>query len=113
LPDGTPVYLITKAIKAPKPKRTPDPDFPPEAKDQHKEGLVAMHAVVDEHGTVRSPMVYSSSGPEFTKAAIQALQKWLFDPARLNDEPVPVLMTSLLQILGKCGSQAIALKIPQ
>ena len=92
LPDGNPAYLITKAIKPPKPKHTPDPGFPPEAKDQHNEGLVAMHVIIDEHGTVHSPMVYSSSGPEFTKAAVQAVQKWLFDPARLSDHPVPVLI---------------------
>jgi len=92
LPDGTPAYLITKAIKPPKPKHTPDPNFPPEAKNEHNEGSVAMHVVVDDHGTVHSPIVYSSSGPEFTKAAIQAVQKWLFDPARLNEQEIPVLI---------------------
>ncbi len=57
LPDGGPVYLCTRAIKRPKPKRTPDPTFPSEAKDRHSGGLVAMHVVVDENGAVRSPVV--------------------------------------------------------
>jgi TonB family protein len=92
LPDGKPVYLITKAVTPPKAKHTPDPNFPPEAKNRHNQGTVSMHAVVDEHGRVGSPMVYASSGPEFSKAATEALQKWLFDPARLNDQPVPVLI---------------------
>jgi TonB family protein len=92
LPDGGNVYILTKAIKVPKMKHAPDPDFPPEAKRQHKEGQVAMHAVVDEQGRVRSQTVYASSGPEFTNAAIQAVQKWVFEPARLDGQPVSVLI---------------------
>ena len=92
LPDGSKVYIVTKAVNAPKPKHAPDPDFPQEAKRQHKEGQVELHAVVDEHGRVRSSMVYASSGPEFTNAAIQCVQQWVFKPAKLNGQPVAVLI---------------------
>jgi TonB family protein len=90
--DGSHAYLVTKAIKPPKPKHTPDADFPAQARNQHKEGIVAVHAVVDERGTLRSISVYSSSGPEFTANTMEALRKWIFDPARLNDQPVAVFL---------------------
>jgi TonB family protein len=51
-----------------------------------------LHVVVDDHGMVRFPVVDASPGPEFTNAAIEAVKKWTFDPARLNDQPVAVLM---------------------
>ena len=96
LPDGSYAYLVTKAIKPPKPRHTPDADFPVQARNQHKEGTVAVHAVVDERGTLRRVSVYSSSGPEFTAATMDALHKWIFDPARLNDQPVPVFLNIIM-----------------
>jgi TonB family protein len=92
LPDGSRAYLVTKAIKPPKPKYTPDADFPAQARSEHRDGMVAVHAIVDEHGTLRSLTVYSSSGPEFTTAMMEVLRKWLFVPASLNDQPIAVLI---------------------
>jgi TonB family protein len=90
--DGSHAYLLTKVINPPKHKHTPDPEPPAQARNQQKEGTVAVHAVVDERGTLRSIRFYSSSGPEFTANTIKALRKWSFDPARLNGQPVAVFI---------------------
>ena len=96
LPDGSYAYIVTKTIKPPKPRHTPDADFPAQSRNQHKEATVAVHAIIDERGALRPLSVYSSSGPEFTDATMDALHKWSFDPARLNDQPVPVFLNIIM-----------------
>jgi TonB family protein len=120
--DGSHAYLVTKAVKPPQPKYTPDADFPAQAKKQHKGGIVAVHAVVDERGTLRSISVYASSGPEFATNTLEALRKWIFDPARLNDQPVAVFLNITMNFRSShrytsfdrssCRNQAFTLKIP-
>jgi len=39
------------------------------------------------------PTIDSSPGPEFAKAAIEAVKKWRFEPAKLNGQPVAVLIS--------------------
>jgi TonB family protein len=51
-----------------------------------------MHIVVDEHGVVRLATVDTSSGAEYTKATTEAVQKWTFEPAKLDGQPVAVLV---------------------
>lgn len=87
------IYVPTKAIKPPKAKHTEDPTYPPDERKAGKEGEVRLHIVVDEQGSVRTPTIDASSGPEFTKAAIEAVRMWTFEPAKLNGQPVAALIT--------------------
>ena len=86
------IYLPTGAIELPKPKRHDDPDFPHSSGLTSGMGAVSMHVVIDENGTVRLPTVDTSSGVEYTKATAEAVQKWTFEPAKLNGQPVAVLL---------------------
>jgi protein TonB len=58
---------------------------------------VSLHLVVDDRGLVRSPTVDASPGPEFTKAAIEAAKRWRFEPAKLNAQPVAVLINITME----------------
>ncbi len=88
--DDHKVYVVTKAIKAPKARYSEDPSYPPGR--EGKPGQAVLRLVVDEKGSVRSPTTVSSSGPEYTEAAIRAVREWKFAPATLNGEPVAALI---------------------
>jgi TonB family protein len=46
---------------------------------------------------VSDPIVDSAPGPEFAKAAVEAVKKWTFKPAELNGQPVAVLAIVTMQ----------------
>jgi hypothetical protein len=56
------IYVMTKAIKRPKGKHLPDPDYPP---GHSNGGQISLHMVVDDQGTVRLPTVDVSPGGVF------------------------------------------------
>lgn len=87
------IYVGTKGIKPPKSKHMQPPDYPPHETNSGMKRWVSLHAVVDEHGAVRFPTVDASPGPGFTEAALEAVKKWTFEPARLNNQPVAVLIS--------------------
>jgi TonB family protein len=92
--DGTQkVSLGTKAVKPPKAIHVDEPRYPENERESRQQGQVSLHVVVDDHGMVRFPVVDASPGPEFTNAAIEAVKKWTFNPAKLNGQPVAVLIT--------------------
>jgi len=84
------IYLPTRAIEPAKPKHAEDPT-PPHSLQISRFAAVSVHFVVDERGAVRLPTVDTSSGVEYTKATIEAVEKWTFEPAKLNGQPVAVL----------------------
>ncbi len=91
--DGTQkVYLGTKTIKPPKPRRMEPPEYPDSERRSHIGSHVSLHLVVDDRGAVRFPTVDVSPGPEFTNAVIEAVRKWSFEPAKLNGQSVAVLI---------------------
>jgi protein TonB len=67
----------------------PPPSYPRMARRQGYEGMVVLEVLVDRRGRVGDLRVLSSSG--FTlldKAAMAAVEKWLFEPGRRGDEAV-------------------------
>jgi len=87
------IYAGTKAIKPPKAIHTQSPDYPPNETSSGMKRWVYLHIVVDEHGAVRSASVDASPGPDFSQAALEAVKKWSFEPAKLNNQPVAVLVS--------------------
>jgi TonB family protein len=85
------IYVVTKSIKAAKLKHSQDPEYPERARGSGLEGVVFLHLVVDDKGKVREPTIDSTPNEEFAKAAIKAVNKWKFQPAELNSQPVAVL----------------------
>jgi len=66
-----------------------DPDYPDVARDQKISGIVVLDVVVGRDGTVVE--VDPESGPEIlTRAAVEAVRWWQFQPFEINGQPAIV-----------------------
>jgi TonB family protein len=92
LDGGDKIYLPAKVIKPPKARHMQDPHYPEGERKSGQAGRVWLHVVVDGHGVAHFPTVDASPGPEFSKSAVEAVKTWTFEPAKLNGQPVAVLI---------------------
>lgn len=82
-----PLYL-DNIVNAEPIHKTP-PQYPTQLGRKGQEGWVQLSYVVSADGRVEHVLVEDSSGQRlFEKAAQQAVQQWLFEPARLDGKPV-------------------------
>jgi TonB family protein len=65
------------------------PVYPPIARTNHVGGDVALDALIDASGNVTDMKVISGP-PMLRQAAMDAVQLWKYDPARLNGRPVAI-----------------------
>jgi protein TonB len=66
-----------------------EPVYPPLAKQIHKEGRVALRAIIGTDGTIRSLQIVSGD-PLFYISAREAVEQWLYKPTVLNGQPVEI-----------------------
>jgi protein TonB len=67
----------------------PPPDYPPVARRMRVEGTVVLRALVDTTGRAEELLVEQTSGaPLLDEAALNAVRKWRFVPARRGPEPI-------------------------
>jgi len=66
------------------------PIYPPEAKQQRIQGTVRFTATIGKDGHVMNLDVMSGD-PILAKAAMEAVQQWIYRPALLNGNPVEVV----------------------
>jgi TonB family protein len=90
-------------ITNPKILKQVEPRYTKEARAKHIEGTVELALVVEKDGTVSHIRVLSSLDPGLETAAIQAVQKWKFEPARRNGETVA--MTATIQVNFRLGKK--------
>ena len=64
------------------------PRYPLEAIDQGRQGRVAVCFDVSEEGTVIDSVILASSGAEFEKPVLDALNQSMFAPALVRNTPV-------------------------
>lgn len=70
-------------------RSNPKPDYPEEARRQHQEGVVVLSVEVSTEGRPTDISLKRSSGYDMLdQAAIQAVRRWTFDPARVASFPV-------------------------
>ena len=84
------VYHVTSRITPPVLISKVQPDYPPAERRAGREGTVVVTAVVDKDGQLRDPKVIRSVSPVLDAAAIQAVRRWRYRPARLDDRDVAV-----------------------
>ena len=105
VPDAPPAAVVTApppprrvggAIKAPVKVVNVPPAYPELAQRTRVEDVVILETVIDESGNVTSARVLRGH-PLLNEAALDAVQRWKFTPARLNDEAIPVVMTVTVQ----------------
>jgi periplasmic protein TonB len=83
---------LHKGIVAPKKIVDAAPVYPALAQAAHVKGIVILEAVIDARGSVTDVHVLRSV-PMLDQAAIDAVRRWRYTPALLNDRPVAVIIT--------------------
>jgi periplasmic protein TonB len=65
------------------------PEYPPEAREKHIEGMVRLKVEISKEGDV-TDLVVISGDPVLTPAAVEAVKQWKYKPYLLNGQPVAV-----------------------
>ncbi len=68
----------------------PKPVYPPLAKMARIQGSVRLEAIISRDGTIQDLKVLSGH-PLLVKSALEAVQRWRYQPTLLNGEPVEVI----------------------
>ncbi len=89
LPTPVPIFQVSSL---PRFVHRSSPVYPPSMKQQGKEGMVLLEALVDARGKVRKVDIIQSAGDLFDQAAITAIEGSTFIPANTNGKPVPVIL---------------------
>ena len=76
------------SVSEPIPVSTPQPEYTPEARDARVQGTVELRSTVREDGTVKVESVVRGLGYGLDEAAIAAVEKWKFIPAKRDGKPV-------------------------
>ena len=76
--------------EAPTPLRTQPPVYPAALRLEGVSGIVSISVSIDEKGDVASTAVSKSSNPAFDQAALDAVARWKFKPAKKSGQPVAV-----------------------
>jgi protein TonB len=65
------------------------PRYPSRARALGAQGTTLLHVLVSDRGRVAEVVVKQSAGhPDLDQAAVDAVRRWRFEPARRGDEPV-------------------------
>jgi protein TonB len=96
---GTPgAVRVGGSIREPKILKMVQPVYPREAVKGRIEGVVLIEATVTEQGNVEKVTVIS--GPAMlAEAAVEAVEKWKYEPTVLNGRPVPVILTARVNFI--------------
>jgi len=76
----------------PKPLFTPGPNYAGKIGHALVRGLDKIGATIDEHGNVASLAVIDPIGLGVDESAVEAIQRWKFEPGHLNSKPVAINM---------------------
>lgn len=79
-----------QAVLAPQPVMREWPQLPADLEKKYAEHQVVLYAVVDKEGKISHVLVKQTPNPRVSDPIVQALTKWVFRPAQLNNQPVAV-----------------------
>jgi len=85
--------IYTKVDEKPTPIKTAAPRYPSILKRDGISGLAAVQVVIDEKGKVISATVVKSTHPDFERPALEAIERWTFNPAKVGGSPVKIRIT--------------------
>lgn len=92
--EGSSRYPSPLADRAARVLQMPDPDYPPLSRERGEQGVVMLQLVVDATGRLGEVSVLRSSGfARLDKAARAAVQRWRFQPAIEDGQPVAAQLT--------------------
>ena len=87
---GGGVYKVGGGISAPQAISSPDPDYTEEARRAKKQGTCVLWLIVDAAGRPRDIKVVRGLGLGLDAKAMEAVQRWRFQPALKDGKPVDV-----------------------
>jgi protein TonB len=97
----TQVYTLAEVDRPPQLMVMARLAYPPELKQAGIAGEVRVELVVDLDGSVRDPVVKSSTRQEFELPALQSIAKWKYKPGRKAKEKVNVRIEETVKFAPK------------
>lgn len=92
--DTEKIYKIGHGVSPPRPIETKSPQLSDEEKSKAEraksQGTVVLWAIVGEDGKVKDVRVSRSLNKDLDKKAVEAVKKWIFNPAKKDGKPVAV-----------------------
>ena len=90
---GGGAYRIGGGVSPPTVVYKVEPEYSEEARKAKFQGTVVLFVVVDEKGNPRDLRVIRPLGLGLDQKAIEAVEKWRFNPGKKDGKPVPVQAT--------------------
>ena len=84
---------VTKDMKPPKARSSPDPAYPELPPYTEPNGIVDMLVGINTKGQVELVHVLRASNSAFESSAVATVKKWKFSPAKKDGQAVPVQIT--------------------
>jgi TonB family protein len=88
--------VLDQENQPPRLVRSVPPEYPRNLRRERVEGSVEMVFLVDMAGNVVEPRVTESPHPDFSAAAIRAVEQWRFNPALVNGRPSNAYVTQTI-----------------
>ena len=90
-PDGPVRFVVGGNITEPVKISGPTPVYPEAARRARIQGVVVLECTIGKDGNVQNVKVLRGLPLGLTETAVEAVQKWRFQPSTLNGKPVEVL----------------------
>jgi TonB family protein len=85
------IYRVGGDVKPPKAIYDPNPEYSDEARRAKYQASVILEVVVDAEGQPQKMRIQRAAGMGLEEQASKAVQRWRFQPATKNGQPVPVM----------------------
>jgi TonB family protein len=82
------IYSVGNGVSSPRVIYKPEPDYSEEARKVRLQGLVVVSAVVGPDGRPTHLRIARSLGMGLDEKALEAVNRWRFEPARKDGQPV-------------------------
>jgi hypothetical protein len=97
LTDGVQLIPLPRDAVLPYAKKRTAPAYPESLRRKKVDGRVEFLCVIGADGTVKGMYCVAAAQPEFAIAAAAALAQWRFEPARIQNTAVPVIVNTMLE----------------
>jgi TonB family protein len=87
---NTTVPSSSEDMKPPRVIFNPEPNYPQEARKGHAAGTIIIEMIVGRDGRPRDVKVNRGISPELDQAAVDAAEKWRFQPGTKEGKPVSI-----------------------
>ncbi len=87
------ISASASGVTPPVARETASPVYPELARRAHVEGVVVLEAIIGTDGSVRDARILRSASPLLEAAALEAVRRWRYEPARIGARPVSVYLS--------------------